>query len=416
MERIMHATDVAIVGGGQAGLAMSRCLFDLGIGHVAFERAAIGARWQSHAWDSLRLLTPNWMNALPGPAYQGDDPDGFMPRGDYLSSLSTYAASFGAPVMEQTSVISVTRRGAAFLVSTTRGIWRVRAVVVATGHCDLPHIPDIGCAIGPRVTTLHSSQYRSPSAIPDGGVLVVGASASGVQIADELRRSGRDVTLAVGRHTRLPRNWRGRDIFWWLDRMGMLTERTRDMANADAAKRQPSLQLAGRPDHANVDLATLQRIGVTLGGRVVAVEDNAIVFGDDLASSVALAEVKLERLLARIDEFARFDRYGARPAVDRVDLAQGAPRRVPLAAGNIRTIVWATGYRRSFPWLKLSALGPDGEIAHRDGVTAIPGLYALGFRLLRKRDSSFIGGVGSDALELSQSISAFLDQRGRRAA
>jgi putative flavoprotein involved in K+ transport len=410
----MFATDVAIVGGGQAGLAISRCLFERGIDHLIFERAEIGARWQSDAWDSLRLLTPNWLNRLPGDAYQGKDPDGFMPRDDYLSRLRSYAASFAAPVMKQTSVISVTRRKGAFLVSTTRGIWRARAVVVATGHCDLPNVPDIARGVGQRVASLHSSQYRSPSAIPDGNVLVVGASASGVQIADELRRRGRDVTLSVGRHTRLPRNWRGRDIFWWLDRMGVLAERTHEMADADAARRQPSLQLAGRTDHANVDLATLQRIGVTLAGHVAAVDGKAIVFADDLASSVALAEIKQERLLARIDAFARFDRYGAPPAVERVDLTRTAPSRLPL--GDVRTIIWATGYRRSFPWLKVAALTPDGEIAHRDGVTAIPGLYALGFRLLRKRDSSFIGGVGSDAIELSQLISAFLDQRGRRAA
>jgi putative flavoprotein involved in K+ transport len=412
----MDATDVAIIGGGQAGLAMSRCLFNRGIGHLVFERGAIGGRWQSHAWDSLRLLTPNWMNLLPEASYEGNDPDGFMRRDDYVSHLRDYSAAFGAPVMEQTAVTSVTHDPAGFQIATDRGIWRARVVVIATGQCDLPHLPGIAHVIDPRVTNLHSHEYRSPLVIPDGGVLVVGASSSGVQIADELRRSGRDVALAVGRHTRLPRTWRGRDIFWWLDRMGVLAERTRDLADPEAARRQPSLQLAGRPDRANIDLATLQGIGVKLVGRVVAAEGNAIEFADDLASSVALAELKQRHLLARIDAFAGLDQRAPQVTIEPVDLSRAAPRKLSLAAGNIRTIVWATGYRRAYPWLKLAALGPDGEIAHRDGVTAIPGLYALGFRLLRKRDSNFIGGVASDAIDISKCIFAFLDQRGRKAA
>jgi putative flavoprotein involved in K+ transport len=412
----MYATDVAIIGGGQAGLAMSRCLFNRGVDHLVFERGAIGGRWQSHAWDSLRLLTPNWMNLLPEAPYEGNDPDGFMLRDDYVSRLRDYGAAFGAPVMEQTAVTSVTHGAAGFQITTDRGIWRARVVVVATGQCDLPNLPGIARAIDPGVTNLHSHGYRSPLAIPDGGVLVVGASSSGVQIADELRRSGRDVALAVGRHTRLPRTWRGRDIFWWLDRMGVLAERTRDLANPEAARRQPSLQLAGRPDRANIDLATLQGIGIKLVGRVAAAEGNAIEFADDLASSVASAEVKQRHLLARIDAFAGLDRQAPHVGIEPVDLSRTASRRLSLAAGNIHTIVWATGHRRAYPWLKLAALGPDGEIAHRDGVTAIPGLYALGFRLLRKRDSNFIGGVASDAIELSKCISSFLDHRGRRAA
>ncbi len=231
----MFATDVAIIGGGQAGLAMSCCLAGRSIDHIVFERGEIGGRWRDHAWDSLRLLTPNWMNGLPNAPYDGDDPDGFMHRDTFVARLRNYAAACSAPVIARTEVVAVTPACTGFLVTTDRGTWRARAVVIATGQCDLPIIPDIAHAIDRRVASLHSSHYRSPAALPDGGVLVVGASCSGVQIVDELRRSGRDVTLAVGRHTRVPRNWRGRDIFWWLDRMGVLAERTRDLPDPDAA-------------------------------------------------------------------------------------------------------------------------------------------------------------------------------------
>jgi putative flavoprotein involved in K+ transport len=417
MEPFMYAIDVAVIGAGQAGLAMSHCLSNRGIDHVVFERGDIGARWQSHAWDSLRLLTPNWLNGLPGSPYYGDCPDGFMRHNEFLARLQSYAAAFSAPVMAQTEVLSVLPERDAFRVSTSRGSWRVRAVVVATGQCDIPFVPSIARSVTRRVLCLHSSQYRSPSALPLGGVLVVGASASGVLIADELQRSGRKVTLAVGQHARAPRTWRGRDIFWWMDSAGILAERTRDLPDADAAKRQPALQLAGRPDRSNVDLRTLQELGVRLAGRVVKAEGDRIAFSDDLPSVVTSAQAKLERLLARIDTFASFGHDCPHDEIAPVDLPHQAPLSLSTDAENIRTVVWATGYRRAFPWLRVpGAVGPDGEIAQVDGATLVPGLYALGFRLLRKRDSHFIGGVGSDALVLAQQLTAHLRQCGDHAA
>ncbi len=413
----MYATDVAVIGAGQAGLAMSRCLSRRSIDHVVFERGEVGARWQSHAWDSLRLLTPNWLNGLPDAPYQGNDPDGFMRSGAFLACLRAYSASGSAPVMTETKVLSLVREGETFRLITSRGSWSARAVVVATGQCDLPLVPKLAGSLDARVLNLHSSQYRSPSMLPKGGVLVVGASASGVQIADELQCSGRHVTLAVGRHMRMPRIWRGRDIFWWLDRTGMLAERTRDLPDPEAAERQPTGQLAGRPDRSNVDLAALQALGVRLVGRFVAADGDTIGFSDDLASNVACADARLQRLLARIDAFAGFGRESPSAAIAPVDLSRDPPPALSIRAENIRTIVWATGYRRDFSWLKIpAAIRPDGEIAHRDGATLVAGLYALGFRLLRKRDSHFIGGVGSDAAVIAGQLSAFLDERARWAA
>jgi putative flavoprotein involved in K+ transport len=412
----MFSTDTAIIGGGQAGLAMSRCLSDRGIDHLVFERDAIGSRWRSHAWDSLRLLTPNWLNSLPGSAYSGDEADGFMARDDFMARLREYARSFAAPVLEQTQVLSVRQAATGFHIATDRGEWRARTVVIATGHCDIPALPAIAESVDRRVASIHASQYRSPAGLPGGGVLVVGASASGVQIADELQRSGRPVTLAVGHHSRLPRTWRGRDVFWWLHRAGVLDERICDMADPAAAKRQPSLQLAGRPDRANIDLATLQQAGVRLVGRLVAGEGDRIALADDLLKTVGKADAKLRRLLARFDAHAGYSPGTPGDPIAPVDLSRPSPRQLSLAASGIRSIVWATGYRRAFPWLQVPVLGPDGDIHHRDGETLAPGMCALGYRLLRKRDSSFIGGVGADASVLAARILALLQNRGCQAA
>jgi putative flavoprotein involved in K+ transport len=413
----MFATDVAIIGAGQAGLAMSRCLARRGIDHMIFERGGIGASWRLHAWDSLRLLTPNWLNGLPDSPYGGNAPDEFMPHGEFLARLQAYGREISAPVMVQTAIVRLTRDHGAFQLCADRGTWKARAVVIATGQCDVPLIPESAGSLNWRVLSLHSSQYRSPHTLPPGGIVVVGASASGVQIADELRRCGRDVTIAVGRHTRMPRLWRGRDIFWWMHQTGMLTERTRDLGDPEAAKRQPAGQLAGRPDHSNVDLASLQALGVRLAGRFSGVGGERIYFADDLPAIVRRAQAKFERLLARIDTFVGYEENCARDVIAQVDLSGEAPRSLDVRSDGIGAVIWATGYRRDFSWLKVpGAITADGEIAHVDGIAPVPGLYALGYRLLRKRDSHFIGGVGSDAFAIAEEISAFLGRINRRAA
>ena len=239
-----------------------------------------------------------------------------MRRNEFLARLQSYAASFSAPIVSHADVLSVSHEHDAFLVSTSRGSWRARAIVVATGQCDLPFIPDVARAIGARVLNLHSSQYRSPVGIPEGGVLVVGASASGVQIADELRRSGHSVTLAVGRHTRAPRTWRGRDIFWWMDRAGILVERTRDLPDADAAKRQPALQLAGRPDRSECRSRHVAGSGgEARRARRCGDGRQRLSFPTTCRRAVTSAQAKLERLLARIDAFAGFGRDSPHDAV-----------------------------------------------------------------------------------------------------
>ncbi|MGX5844854.1 flavin-containing monooxygenase [Mesorhizobium sp. ArgA1] len=407
----MKHVDVIIVGGGQAGLALSHCLGRLGLDHLVLERGQIGERWRSQSWHSLRLLTPNWLNELPGSPYQGDDADGFMAKSDFVECLESYARRWRMPVECGVEVLSCIRTGGIFHIATSAGGFTARAVVVATGHCDRPAVPFVRHG---HAASLHASAYRCPENLGPGDVLVVGASSSGVQIADELARAGHQVVLAVGKHTRLPRRWLGRDIFWWLREMGFMTQRPADLADPDSARRQPSLQLAGRPDNANIDLASLQAAGVTLTGRVEANDGRVIRFADDLAASVTAAETKQARLLDQINLFA--GHLSREPYPEPVKVKPVYPRQLSLEHGSIGTVIWASGYTRSFGWLEPSALRADGELAHRDGVTSVAGLYALGFRFLRKRDSNFIGGVGADAQAIAAEISLYLNCHGRKAA
>jgi putative flavoprotein involved in K+ transport len=405
----MQRINTVIIGGGQAGLAMSRCLSDWKIDHVVLERGRTAERWRSQRWDSLRLLTPNWMSRLPGWSYRGSDPDGYMTAREVVDYLAGFAASLPAPVEEQTTVLAVEAAGDGYRVATDRGSWRCDNLVIATGQCDRPRIPGFAAALPGWLHQLAPADYRRPGDLPDGGVLVVGASASGVQLADELHRSGRPVTLAVGRHTRLPRRYRGRDIMWWLEMIGTLGESADNAYDLDRARRQPSLQLAGRPDHADLDLAVLRRRGVTLVGRTTGADGGTVGVAGDLADTTAAADHKLDRLLDRIDRFvARYDlhRLVAEPDRPARFTADEGPVRIDLRATGIRSVVWATGYRRSYPWLGLPIVDRDGELRHRGGVTPAPGVYVLGLPFLRRRKSNFIDGVGDDARFLAARIAA----------
>jgi putative flavoprotein involved in K+ transport len=296
-------TTTVIVGGGQAGLAMSHCLSELGVEHVVLERGKLAQRWRSHSWDSLHLLTPNWMTRLPGFQYEGPDPDGFMPVPDLIAFLERYATSSAVPIVTDATVERVVRSGNGFSVATNRGDWSASSVVVATGYCDLPAVPDASRDLAPSISQLVPSDYRCPEQLPAGGVLVVGASSTGVQLADEIQHSGRQVTLAVGRHTRLPRRYRGRDILWWLDQLGVLSQGADNVQDLQRSRHQPSLQLVGRPDHSSLDLAVLHQRGVRLVGRVRGINGHRISLADDLVAKTAAADIKMAEIFTRIDRF-----------------------------------------------------------------------------------------------------------------
>jgi putative flavoprotein involved in K+ transport len=402
----MRRVHTTIIGGGQAGLALSRCLTDRGVEHVVLERGSVGERWRTRR-RSLRLLTPNWMSRLPGGGYAGAEPDGFMTMPEVVDLLASYARSFDAPVETGTTVAAVHRAGDGYLVRTDRGELASRNVVVATGACQKPQVPGFARHAHPGLTQLAAADYRGQ--LPDGGVLVVGASASGVQLAWELRAAGREVLLAVGRHTRLPRTYRGRDIHRWLDRLGVFREPGRRSGSALTA------QLVGSPERREVDLATLQRAGVVLAGRLVGLDGTRARFAGDLPGHVADADRRLRRLLGRIDaHIAATDRLAARLPTEPVRPVVPGPavRERDLAAAGITSVLWATGYRRRYPWLRVPVLGPDGELVHDRGVTPAPGLYALGLPLQSRRDSTFIDGVRHDALYLTRHLCA--GPRGQR--
>jgi putative flavoprotein involved in K+ transport len=407
----MKDVTCVVIGGGQSGLAMSRCLTDRGIDHLVFERGRIAERWRSERWDSLRLLTPNWQSRLPGFGYDGPDPDGFMTMPEVVRFFERYATSFGAPVREGISVTSVTRDGCGFRIDTDRGAWRARTVVVATGHSDRPFVPPMASRMPPEVAQIVPSHYRRPSDLREGGVLVVGASASGIQLADEIHRSGRPVTIAVGRHTRVPRIYRGHDVLWWLDQMGLFDETLDRMYDATISKEQPSLQLVGDPRRLTLDLNSLADLGVRVVGRLLDVKSGEAWFNDDLVATTAAADIKLASLLRRIDAFIVRDGRTVEPAPEfRPHCLRfaNAETHLPLTANGIRTVIWATGFTRAYPWLRLPVLTAHGEIHHQGGVTGEPGLYVLGLHFLRRRKSAFIDGVGDDARVLATHLAGYL--------
>ncbi len=407
----MKRTDVVVIGGGPAGLAMSRCLTDSGVDHVVLERGRVAERWRSERWDSLHLLTPSWQSRLPGFRYDGPSPDGYMSATELVCRLDRYARSLPAPIEERTSVVAVDAVGSGYRVTTDRGTFSAPSVVIATGQCDTPLVPALSRRLPPDVVQIVPSRYRNARELPEGGVLVVGASATGVQLADEIQASGRPVTLAVGRHTRLPRVHRGRDIMWWLDAAGILDETAEEVRDLAASRRQPSLQLVGQPG-VTIDLPALAGRGVRLAGKLADVDGSRVSFAGDLPAHLAAADARLERVLQRIDLFAA--RTGIEAEVgpkERPRPLRSAPfllDGLDLDRQGIRTVVWATGFRRLYPWLRVPALDARGEIVHRGGVTPHPGLYTLGLHFLRRRNSSFLDGIGRDAIDLTIHLTSYL--------
>lgn len=399
----MLTTDTVVIGAGHAGLAVSRLLTDTGRDHVVLDRGRVAERWRSERWDSLHLLTPNWMTRLPSWRYTGRDQEGFMPVSRLVTHLERYAHSFSAPVQEHTTVHAVTATDRGYRVCSDRGTWRTRHVVVATGPWGRPVVPGGLDGRDPGLLLTTAARYRRPSALPDGGVLVVGASSSGMQIADELARAGRPVTLAVGRHTRMPRRYRGMDIFWWLERTGRLARTIDAMPDPVAARSEPSMQLVGHHERvraADLDLGTLQASGVRITGRLRAIDGHTATFGDNLTTDVAAADRRLHRLLDLVDVhveetgLAREVWAPHRPAP--VNLAE-APTRLDLRAAGVRTVLLATGYRPHHPWLRVPVTSADGSIVQRRGLTPAEGLFVVGQRFQHRRDSSFIDGARHDA-------------------
>jgi putative flavoprotein involved in K+ transport len=407
-------TTAIIIGAGHAGLAMSRCLTEHAIDHVVFERGEVANSWKTERWDSLRLLTPNWMSRLPGYGYEGDDPDGYRTMPETIAFIERYAEVSAAPVQTHTTVTSVRRCESGYTVVTNQGTWHCRAVVLASGACNIASVPAFAEAVPSTVATLTSMDYRNPTQLEEGGVLVVGASASGIQIADEIQRSGRPVTLSVGEHVRAPRLYRGRDIQWWMDVAGIFDERYDDLENLARARRLPSIQLVGSDTRQTLDLNALTAMGVRLTGRMAGIRDGEAQFSGSLRNMCTLADLKMDRLLETIDAWAAahaLDNEVDPPHRFPPTRVEGAPPLgMDLQSGEIRTIIWATGYRPDYSWLDVPVFDLRGRVRHDGGVVVdAPGMYVIGLPVLRCRRSTFIDGAGNDARYLSAHLAAYLD-------
>ena len=399
-------TTTVVIGAGHAGLAMSRRLTERSVEHVVLDRGDIADSWRTKRWPGLRLLTPNWMLALPGQPAEHPDPDGFLAAPDVAELLDSYAQRVAAPVRTHTAVRCVRRSRRGYEVCTDDGAWQADAVVLATGASAIPVVPACAARLPASVAQRTAFDYRGPHSLPDGGVLVIGASATGVQLAAELRQAGRPVTLAVGEHVRLPRTYRGRDVFWWLHATGVLAERHDQIDDLARARRLPSPQLVGSA--VPVELAALVEGGVRLVGRLATVDRGVARFSGSLRNVCTLADLKQARLLARADEWAVV------AGLDDDLPPPSRPERTPVPdrpclalelAGNIGTVIWATGFRPDHTWLNLPLLDRTGRLRHDGGViTGAPGLYALGLPLLRTRASSYIHGAAPDTAALADRL------------
>lgn len=341
-----------------------------------------------------------------------------MSMPEVIGFIDDYAHAISAPVLTNTTVTSV--RAAAgdsrYEVRTDSGVWSCAAVVLASGGCNLPVVPAAAAAVPTTVATLTAMDYRTPEQLDDRGVLVVGGSATGVQLADEIRRTGRSVTLALGEHVRLPRLYRGRDIFWWMDAAGLLDERYDEVDDIVRARHVPSPQLIGTPERASIDVNTLTANGVRVVGRLAGIRNGVAQLSGSLANQCTLADLKLNRLLTTIDEWTT--RAGLDDDVDAPHRFE--PTRTPseptlgldIRTGEIGTVIWACGYRPDHSWIHLPIFDRRQRIRHDGGVvTDAPGLYLLGAKFLRRRRSTFINGAEQDTLELSEHLRQLLDRR-----
>ena len=408
-------TECIVIGAGHCGLAMSQCLSSLNIEHAILERGEVANSWKQERWESLRLLTPNWLTGLPGKAYSGDEPDGFMDMPELIEFLEQYAREISAPINENTSVISVNKKGDYFYVTTNRGVWQCRSVVIASGACNNAKIPAISKSVPDSLEMLTPLQYQNPSQLKDGGVLVVGASATGLQLAKEIHQSGKTVYLSVGEHVRLPRYYRGKDIQFWMNKTGLLDEKYNDIDDLNRGRSLPSPQLSGSDLNETLDLNSLAERGVNIRGRLAGFKDDCVQFSGALTNTCQLADLKMNRLLDSIDEWIlqnsdELKDVLVEPAMRflKTGVSESPQNNLDMKKENVSTILWATGFTPDYSWLNLPVFDHKGRIRHDGGIVDYPGVYVMGLPLLRRRKSSFIHGAADDAADLSLHLKDFL--------
>jgi putative flavoprotein involved in K+ transport len=405
---VVEQVETLIIGGGQAGLVMSHRLKQRGRAHLVLERNRVAERWRSERWDGLRFQFPNWSVRLPDFPFPHADPDAFSSTGEILNYINAYADFVAPPIRCGVAVTRLRARdgAAGFVAETSGGAIEADNVVVATGPYQRAVVPDL-LGDDAKIFQVHASRYTNPDQLPSGAVLVVGAGASGAQITEELFRAGRRVYLSVGRHNRLPRRYRGRDLIWWLSALGV------DQMPVEA--RGPSRLLpviSGAHGGHTIDFRRFAAQGVTLLGRMEAAQGGVIGFAADLAESLANGDAAYTSFLDVADAHVQrraldMPEDPAARAVPPDPLCVTAPlRRLDLSADGIGAVIWATGYGLDFGWIEIPVLNPRGEPIHRRGITEVPGLYFLGLQWLAKMNSSFLSGVGDDAAVLADHIVA----------
>ena len=400
---------VIVVGGGQAGLAMSYCLSQRGVDHGVLERHWVGWEWRERRWDSFCLVTPNWQCQLPGFPYRGSQPDGFMARDEIARYLEEYAALFSPPLVEGVEVTGLRRNGSGhFEVETGRGLMTAEQVVVATGPYHSPAVPRMAERLPGSIVQLHSSQYRRPQQLPPGAVLVVGSGQSGCQIAEDLHLAGRRVHLAVGGAPRVARFYRGRDVVAWLADMGHYDKGIGEFPDADAVRLRANHYVTGRDGGRDIDLRAFARDGMRLYGRLSGIAGAVAHFRADLTRNLDHADAVSESIKDSIDAHitARGIEAPAEARYVPVWTPDVAPDELDLAAAGVTSVVWCTGFHRDHRWVHVPVFDGRGYPTHQRGATSCPGLYFLGLPWQHTWGSGRFSGIGRDAEHLAERIVA----------
>ena len=396
--------DTVVIGAGQAGLAMSAVLQQRGREHLVLERRQVGERWRTERWESLRFQFPNWSLELPGYKYSGDDANGFAHWREILRVIEDYADSTRAPVRERAEVTGLHAEDGGFTLSLPDGAIHARRVVVATGPFQRPRIPQLSKGVAPSVLQTDPTRYRRPEDLPDGAVIVVGSGASGCQIGDELLRAGRTVFLSVSRHRRVPRRFRGKDVYWWLEQMGRF-----DQTIDSFPERQwpPTTLVTGVSGGHDVNVRQMAAAGIRVLGRVLGASDGTMAVASNANEVLDEADATFAGFLTAAREFA-----AAHPDVELADEEHVQSAELPATVAevesldmrreNVAAVVWATGYDYDYSWLRAPVLDVHGRPLQQRGVTSTPGLYFLGLHWMHTFKSGILSGVGRDAEYLAQ--------------
>lgn len=409
-------TDVVIVGAGQAGLAASVCLSRLGIDHVVLEKHEIGASWRRQRWDNFCFNTPNWTLNLPGRDYDGGDPDGFMARDGFVDLLDGYAKDFKVPVRHGVEARHAALADDGWRIETSAGPLRARAIIVATSTHQTPSMPQIAESLDKSILSMSAVDYRAPDRLPDGKILIVGAAQSGMQITEDLQESGREIFLSTGKVARIPRCYRGHDVIYWYERIGLMDRRASELDD-------PRKIFGGQPQYTGwrgghtISLQKFHRDGVRLFGRLEGIDGGTLQLAADLRQNIAAADRSSAQICRNIDAF--IERHGEAhpadagddPAHDPLDELESVPepRTLNLTAEGITSVIWATGFGFDFSWIGADIFDNYGYPVTRRGEAAAPGLYFLGLNFLHTRRSGIVYGVGPDAEHVAGRIRTYLD-------